>query len=137
MTVGCPGVCRRHPQRPLGRSTLDGTGVVHKYADLLQWAFVRGDIVHATHSFTFVMLAHLKKAMTVAVKKSLRTIGKYGGVPPEIISECLKEHCTVVVVSIAVLRAEFPEWPLLQSFAPFDIAASVDMSQAGDLQRIA
>ena len=34
---------------------------IHKYAYLLQWAFVRGDIVHATHSFTFVMLAHLKK----------------------------------------------------------------------------
>ena len=43
----------------------------------------------------------------------------------------------MVVASIAVLRAEFPEWSLLQSFAPFDIAASVDMSQAGDLQRIA
>ena len=49
----------------------------------------------------------------------------------------------MVVASIAVLRAEFPEWSLLQSFAPFDIAASVcnqlpsPMSQAGDMQRIA
>ena len=43
----------------------------------------------------------------------------------------------MVVASIAVLRAEFPEWSLLQSFAPFDIAAHVDMSRAGDLQRIA
>ena len=110
---------------------------IHKYAYLLHWAFVRGDIVHATHSFTYVMLAHLKKATTVQVNKSLRTIGKHGGVPPEIISQCLKEHCTMAVVSIAVLRAEFPEWSLLQSFALFDIAAHVDMSRAGDLQRIA
>ena len=110
---------------------------IHKYAYLLQWAFVQGHIVHATHSFTFAMLTHLKKARTVLVKKSLRTIRKNGGVPPEIISDCLTKHCAMVVASIAVLRAEFPEWSLLQSFAPFDIAASVDMSQAGDLQRIA
>ena len=70
---------------------------------------MRGDIVHATHSFTFVMLAHLKKARTVLVKKSSRTIGEHCGVPPEIISQCLKEHCSMVVVVIAVLRAEFPE----------------------------
>ena len=91
----------------------------------------------STHSFTCVRLAHLKKARTVLVKKSLRAIGTNGGVPPEIISDCLRKHCAMVVASIAVLRAEFPEWSLLQSFAHFDIAASVDMSQAGDLQRIA
>ena len=51
---------------------------IHKYAYLLQWAFVHGHIVHATHSFTFAMLTHLKKARTVLVKKSLRTIGKMG-----------------------------------------------------------
>lgn len=110
----------------------------HNYAYLLQWAVVRCHLVHATHTFTFVMLAHLQKSRTVQVKQSSHTTGTHhGGVPPEIISECLKEHCTMVVASIAVLRAGFLEWSRLRSFAPFDLAAHVAMSRPGYLKRIA
>ena len=49
---------------------------IHKYAYLLQWAFVHGNVVHATHSFTFAILTHMKKPMTALVKKSVCMIGR-------------------------------------------------------------
>ena len=109
---------------------------VNTLAKTLSWAFTQGEIVSTDGSYTHRMLSNLAKPRTVVIKGQAYVIGKAGGVPTAVVGRAMARMNSFVVLVIAALRAEFPSWEVLQSFAAFDLQELTTRAR-DDLHRIA
>ena len=99
---------------------------IWKFANQLDWAFTRGNIVTKPGTYTHMMLERLCRARTAVVRGAPVTVGTAeSSVPQPVIQACLARLNSYVVLAVATLRAEFPEWELLQSFSIFDLDGSL------------
>ena len=90
---------------------------INAFIKKLDWAFVCGNITDLETSYTYHMLTLLSRTRTINVKGKPHTIGDSSGVPPTCLRRCLHRMCSLVVMMIAVVKAELPAWEVLQCFS--------------------
>eukprot|EP00959_Pyramimonas_sp_CCMP1952_P137714 2882474-Pyramimonas_sp.AAC.1 len=97
-------------------------GEINKLVTKLDWLFLQGNVVTFKEGCTHRMLKLLRSPRTVATGISNAPLSVGGDLAPECIGYCLKEMRSWMAVSIGVIKAEFPEFGLLNSFAAFSLA---------------
>ncbi len=89
----------------------------------IQVLFTHGQCVKT--GYTKHMLTVLSKSVTVFLKKhEPKNIGHNGPVPEDMIRRCLLRLQRWVSLALTVLRAEFPNFEVLQTFQAFELARS-------------
>ena len=113
------------------------TSKIAKLANTLKWAFTDGKAATTEGTYTSIMLKHIAKQRTIVIRNLTYVIGSDQGIMPEMLQQALARMNSFVVLAVATLRAEFPEWEMLQSFAPFDLSGEPSCGNHTDLRRIA
>ena len=104
---------------------------IERYTCALHALFIDGKVTEI--GATAFMLDLLKTPILIPswVIGTSRTLGADSGVPDHVVQRCLGRMRCFVAMSLSTLRAEFPDWEILQSFTVFDLSAHIrkDMSQ--------
>ena len=94
--------------------------------------YVKGKVC-TTMSYTQYMLESLRlKPVVVPVgQNNFKTIGNRDGIPQDIIRDCLQKMSCWVKLCVHVMRAEFPDFELIQRFTVFDLDAGASSARQG------
>ena len=100
-------------------------GDVYGFLVRIAELYVRGKAC-TTMGYTKYMLELLRlQPVVVPVgQNNFKTIGNRDGIPQGIIGDCLEKMACWVRLCVHVMRAEFPDFELIQRFTVFDLDAS-------------
>ena len=94
--------------------------------------FVDGDVLTMQSSFTAHVLEFLKQRRTLFLADGARSIGGPHAMTAAILTRCMEKMRCWVSLAHSVVRAEFPNFEILQAFAIFDLVGA--RHTAGDLR---
>ena len=97
---------------------------IRTYADKLHCLFTEGRAHKIQNTYTQRMVRHLGRTRTFIIGRTSITVGSAAGVPTAVIDAGYASLCAFATLSVATLKAEFPEWETLQSFCALDLAAT-------------
>lgn len=87
---------------------------------ILHRMFVNGAVLEMA-GLTSVMMATLKTQRTYLMQGVAKTIGSRDGVPPDVVQRCMRRMANVTMTALSVLRGEFSDWAIVNSFKAFSL----------------
>lgn len=91
-----------------------------------------GNIFTCVGSHTYLMLQHLLKPRTFVVRGQSYTVGSIHGVSNDVMKRVSARMAAWVALVTATLRAEFPEWEVLQCFSVLNLGKSCQLHDNSD-----
>ena len=97
---------------------------LNDFVSRIHLLFVDGDVLTMQSSFTAHVLGCLKQRRTLFLTDRARSLGGPQAVTAGILARCMERIRCWVSLAHSVVRAEFPNFEILQAFAIFELAGS-------------
>ena len=106
---------------------------IQQFLNKIDWAFNVGNIASHDQAFTCIMKQSLVRTRTLVIQGRTLCIG--GPVTEATISKVLNRLRAWVVLATAAVKAEFPEWEILQAFAALRLDATPGVPDQSSVDR--